>query len=256
MRPLILIVNDDGYLAKGINLLTNVVEEMGDVVVVAPEVNASGKSHSLTTNVPLQVKTIQETPHRSIYAASGTPVDCVKLGSEHFCPRPPSLVLSGINHGSNSACNVLYSGTMGAVLEAATNGYQSVGFSLLEHHRDADFTYALPYVQRIVEEVLQNGLPKGICLNVNFPPSEIGPIRGMRVCRASQSRWTDSCEKRTDPYGHAYFWLTGHFECTDEEEGTDQWALMHGYASVVPCRPDFTSFSAIAPLRYRFEMGN
>ncbi len=250
-RPLFLLVNDDGVHAKGIQELMRVAAEFGDVVVVAPDGNRSGKAHSLTSDVPMRVRVVSRDPACRVYACSGTPVDCVKLGVEHYCDRRPALVLSGINHGSNASVNVVYSGTMGAALEATQSGYAAIGFSLLNHHHDADFSVCLPYVKQIIEEVLRNGLPERICLNVNFP--DVQQLKGIRVCRASQARWTDSCEKRTDPYGYPYYWLTGRFECHDKAEDTDQWALEQGYVSIVPCVPDFTAHRMIAPLAARFH---
>lgn len=249
MRPLFLLTNDDGFAAKGINVLADIVVDYGDVVVVAPETNASGKSHSLTTGVPMRVRPIDTSnPSRQVFACSGTPVDCVKVATEHICPCKPDLVLSGINHGSNSSINVIYSGTMGAALEAAASGYPSIGFSLLNHRHDADFSGCEPSVRALVTEVLSKGLPQGLCLNVNFPNLPLSQIKGMRVCRAAHARWTDSCERRVDPYGQPYYWLTGHFECNDHAEDSDQWALENGYVSIVPSRPDYTDFSSIASL--------
>lgn len=251
MRPLLLLVNDDGYSAKGIQELARVAGAFGDVVIVAPDGNRSGSAHSLTSEVPMRVRVVEEKPGLSVYACSGTPVDCVKLAVEHYCPRRPDLVLSGINHGSNASVNVVYSGTMGAALEATQSGYQAIGLSLLNHHHDADFSVCLPYVRSIIEETLRHPLPEHICLNVNFP--DVPKLKGLRVCRASWARWTDSCEKRVDPYGQPYYWLTGHFVCDDKEEDTDQWALDNGYGSIVPCMPDYTVKEVIQPLGQCFN---
>lgn len=249
MKPLILISNDDGYAAKGLRTLVEVAREMADVVVMSTETNASAKSLSLTTAVPLRVRTISREPGVEIYACTGTPVDSVKLGVEYFCPRRPDLVLSGINHGSNASINVLYSGTMGAAIEAVTNGYQAIGFSLVDHHYDADFTPCVPYVRAIIADALQNGLPKNTALNVNFPAADLQPIKGMKVCRTARACWTNSFERRDDPHGHPYWWLTGDFVCTDNAPDTDQWALDHGYVSIVPQKPDYTNFDALETLQ-------
>lgn len=250
MRPLILITNDDGLHARGIQHLMDVAQEFGDLVVMAPERNASGLSSSLTTQQPLRVHTQEETERRSVHTCSGTPVDCVKMAVEHFCPRRPSVVLSGINHGSNASINILYSGTMGAALEATTCGYPSIGFSLLSHNENAMWSPAEPYIKQVIEYVLSKGLPDNISLNVNIPILEkIPKLKGMRVCRSAAARWTDSFEKRVDPYGRDYYWLTGKFVCEDMSEDTDQWALANGYISIVPCRPDFTDFSAVQQLQ-------
>ena len=253
MKPLILITNDDGVEAKGIKTLIALAREVGEVIVMAPAGNASGLAHSFTGGRPLRVRTVSEEPECAIYACDGTPVDCVKLAQEYFCPRTPDLVLSGINHGSNSSINVLYSGTMGAVIEASVCGFQAVGFSLLDHGANADFEPAEPFVRAVIAEVLENGLPAEVSLNVNIPVPVDGIVKGMRVCRQSKARWMDSYEKRIDPIGRPYYWLTGNFVCDDRGPETDQWALEHDYVSIVPTSPDYTDFKAIETIRRRFE---
>ena len=248
MKPLILITNDDGYEAKGLRTLYTIAQEFGDVVVMATEQNASCKSLSLTPTRPLRVRNVREDEHLSVYASDGTPGDCVKLAVEHFCPRRPSIVLSGINHGSNSSINVLYSGTLGAVLEATTLGFPAAGFSLLSHNPDADFSHCIAPVRHIIASVLNDGLPEGVALNVNIPKCPEGGIKGIRVCHQAKARWTQSFEKRTDPQGRPYWWLTGRFVCNDPPETSDEWALAHGYISVVPIQPDYTCHEAIGKL--------
>lgn len=247
-RPLIMITNDDGYDSIGIGVLSQIASEFGDVVVVAPHTNASAKSHSLTVGMPLRAF-LKRNDDITVYACTGTPADCVKLGVEHLCPRRPDLVLSGINHGSNASINILYSGTMGAALEAAVCGYPAVGFSLLSHRSDAEYKAALPYMRRIIESALTDGLPKGCALNVNIPVLEKTPVlKGMKVCRAAAARWTDSFEKRVDPHGVDYYWLTGKFVCDDDDKNSDQRALEDGYITIVPCCPDFTEMKYIETL--------
>ena len=253
MKPLILITNDDSVCAKGLQVLIDSVREYGDVVVMSTELNASGKSHALTTNQPLRVRKVREDDGLEVYACNGTPVDCVKLAETFFCERRPNLVLSGINHGSNASINVIYSGTMGAVVEAAINGMPAVGFSLLNHDADADFSAGVPLVKTIVKEVLENGLPDRLSLNVNIPNLAISQIKGVRVCREAKAYWADSYEKRIDPMGKDYYWLTGNFICNDKTEDTDIWALDNGYVSIVPTRPDFTSFDNLDVMKDRFE---
>ncbi len=250
MRPLILITNDDGVNAKGIRTLTDVAMEFGDVVVMAPILNASGKSHSLTSERPLRVNDIKKSPELSIYACDGTPVDCIKLAVEYFCPRRPNLVLSGINHGSNSSINVLYSGTMGAVIEATALDIDAIGFSLLNHNPEADFSSSLPYVRHIIDKVLKDGLPDNVSLNVNIPRLPAKDIKGIRICHEAKARWLDSFVQRTDPLGRPYWWLTGKFECINPPESSDEWALANGYVSVVPTCPDFTHYESINKLKH------
>lgn len=248
MKPLILISNDDGYAARGLHVLTEVAREFGDVVVMAPEQNASAKGLSLTTKVPVRVREVRLEEGLSVYACDGTPVDCLKLAYEHFCPRKPALVLSGINHGSNSSINVLYSGTMGAVIEATVLGMPAIGFSLLNHSPEADFESSRPIVRCIVGHVLEHGLPTGVALNVNIPRLAADAIKGIRVCHQASGRWLDSFEKRVDPIGRPYWWLTGKFDCDNPPDTSDEWALAHGYVSVVPINVDYTAYSALETL--------
>lgn len=248
-RPLILISNDDGVAAKGLKTLIEVATEFGDVVVMAPEHNSSGKSQSLTTDRPLRVRQVSENERISVFACDGTPTDCVKLAVEHFCPRRPDLVLSGINHGSNSSINVLYSGTMGAVIEAAAMDYTAIGFSLLNHNPEADFSGCIPSVRHIIGIVLTHGLPADVSLNVNIPRLAANEIKGIRICHEAKARWVDSYAKRIDPMGRPYWWLTGKFDCNNPPESSDEWALAHGYVSVVPIHTDFTHYPSIDKLK-------
>ena len=255
MRPLILITNDDSVCAKGLQVLIDAVKDFGDIVVMTTELNASGKSHALTTNQPLRVRQVTVQQGLEVYACNGTPVDCVKLAEAFFCERKPDLVLSGINHGSNASINVIYSGTMGAVVEAAINGMPAIGFSLLNHDSDADFSACIPYVKQIVANVLEYGLPETISLNVNIPNLPYSEIKGIRVCREAKAYWSDSYEKRIDPNGKDYYWLTGNFVCNDKAEDTDIWALDNGYISIVPTQPDYTSFDNIDVIKNRWKKG-
>ena len=245
MKPLLLITNDDGLQAAGIRVLTRVARQFGDVVVMAPERNASGLAHSFTSSRPIRIYPVSEQPECSIYMCDGTPVDCVKVCSEYFCPRKPDLVLSGINHGSNSSINVLYSGTMGAALEAAVSGLNAIGFSLLDFSPYADFEPSVPFIEKIIKTALEKGLPENTALNVNIPVPADGIIKGVKICRQSKARWLDSYEKRTDPHGRPYDWLSGRFECEDKENDTDQWALENGYVSIVPTTTDFSAYSKL-----------
>ena len=253
MKPLILITNDDGVTAKGLRALDEVAMEFGDVVVMAPEYNASGLSHSITSSRPLRVREVKQAEGLSVYCCDGTPVDCVKLAVEYFCPRQPDVVLSGINHGSNSSINVLYSGTMGAVIEATALGIDAIGFSLLHHSPDADFGAGLPYVRQIIGNTLEKGLPQGVSLNVNIPRLPASDIKGIRICHEAKAQWNDSFEKRIDPQGRPYWWLTGKFVCDNPPESSDEWALRNGYVSVVPIHPDFTHYPAIEELASQYK---
>lgn len=249
MLPLILITNDDGIDSPGIRHLAAVTSEFGEVVVMAPDHNASGVSTSITTTRPLRVRQVATTDRIAYYACDGTPADCVKMGHEHFCPRRPDLVLSGINYGSNASINVVYSGTMGAVIEACLNGYSAVGFSLLSHSQSADFGVCTAAVRHIIGQVLASPLPQGTALNVNIPNLPAEEIKGIRLCRQAKAAWVDSLTKRTDPIGRPYWWMTGKFVCDNPGEDTDQYLLGEGYVTVVPVSTDWTDKGHINDLK-------
>jgi 5'-nucleotidase len=217
---------------------------------MAPQANASGLSHSIVSSRPIRAQELCREEGLTVCSCDGTPVDCVKLAVEHFCPRRPDLVLSGINHGSNSSINVLYSGTMGAVIEATALGFNAIGFSLLNHSPEAEFEPSRDIVRHLIAQVLTHGLPPDISLNVNIPRLEQHQIKGIRICHEAKAQWNDSFEKRIDPQGRPYWWLTGKFVCNDPPETSDEWALAHGYVSVVPIHPDFTHYPAIAQLQH------
>lgn len=253
MKPLFLITNDDGVAAKGLQTLVEEARQFADIVVMAPSNNASGMGLSITSSRPLRAKEVKKEDGLAIYSCDGTPVDCVKLAVEHFCPHPPSLVLSGINHGSNSSINILYSGTMGAVLEATALGFSAIGFSLLNHNPEADFSGCRPSVRKIIASTLEKGIPAGVSLNVNIPRLKADEIKGIRICNQAPARWYDSFEKRIDPQGRPYWWLTGKFDCPDPSENSDEWALAHGYVSVVPIHTDFTNYQTIDTLKRVYD---
>lgn len=235
-RPLILITNDDGIQARGIHALAQTASSFGDVVVVAPDAPRSGQSAAITVNVPLRITPVNGNSEYREFSINGTPVDCVKLAMSALLEHRPDLVLSGINHGSNSAVNELYSGTMGGVFEGVMQNIPSVGFSLCSHKADADFSNCRPIVEKIIRSVLSEGLPKNIGLNVNIPTGE---VKGIRVCRAARGYWTDEYEHRIDPAGRSYYWLTGRFLNTEPDaEDTDEYHLSRGYATIVPCTAD------------------
>lgn len=246
-KPLILITNDDGHDARGIEILTRLMIQLGDVVVVAPDGARSAQSNALTVTHPIRFKKLEEKEGLIRYSCTGTPTDCVKLALNEIVVRRPDLIVAGINHGSNSAINVIYSGTMGAVLEGCENGILSIGFSVCDHSLDADFSIFESYVLQITRAALLNGLPHATCLNVNAP---VGVIKGIRVARQCDGRWTKEYAKRTDPRGGSYFWLTGNFENHEPDaEDTDEWALEHGFISIVPTKIDMTAFEAMDKIR-------
>lgn len=246
MRPLILITNDDGFRAKGINCLIEELKALGEIVVFAPDGHRSGMSSAITSQIPIQVKKEKEEENLTVYSCSGTPVDCVKLAMNEILGKKPDLLVSGINHGSNAAVCVLYSGTMGAALEGAVFGIDSIGISLTDHNPDADFSEAARYARLIAEKVLKDGLPEGVCLNVNVPENR--KPKGIKVCTQTKGRWINEFKKEKEP---GLFWLTGNFRNDDPENAeSDEWALAHGFVSVVPTKVDMTSYDFISSIKH------
>lgn len=247
-RPLILVTNDDGITAPGIRSLVEYMNEIGEVVVVAPNSPQSGKGHAITLNSTLTFEEIHLEGPQKDYSLSGTPVDCVKFALDKILTRRPDLVVSGINHGANSSINVIYSGTMSAAVEAGVEGIQSIGFSLLDFSWEADFGPAKKFIQSIVRKTLENPLPKGIVLNVNIPKLPEAEIKGIRVCRQASAKWEESFDERVNPHGKKYFWLTGYFNNMDEGKDADENALAEGYISVVPVKFDLTAYEYVEQL--------
>ena len=231
IKPLIFITNDDGINAPGIRVLINAMKGLGEIVVVAPEKGMSGMSHALTVSNMLRLKEIARDVDYAEYYCTGTPVDCVKLGRHKAIDRAPDLIVSGINHGSNASINVIYSGTMAAAIEGALQGIPSIGFSLLDHSENADFSWTIEYIRKIAAKVLNEGLPIHTCLNVNFPNISKEQVKGIKVCRQAMADWDDEYVEKLDPNNHKYFWLTGEFINNDIEEDTDEWALNNNYIS-------------------------
>jgi len=251
-RPTILVTNDDGIDAAGFKALTGVAREFGDVVAISAREHMSGMSHAITIKVPLRVMLVEEDPGFRQYLTTGTPVDGVKLAFHTLLKQRPDLVLSGINHGSNSSSSVLYSGTMAAAMEGAINHIPSVGFSLLSYDPGADFTTAVKVARGVIGRVLQRGLPEGICLNVNIPDVPADRLKGIRMCSQANGYWKEEFQKREDPRGREYYWLTGFFhnrEPVGGGEGTDEWALEHHYASVVPVNTDLTAHGVVGSMK-------
>ncbi len=250
-KPLILVSNDDGIVSTGIRFLAEVMSEIGEVIVVAPDSPQSGMGHAITIGEPLRLIPSRLFNDLGIeaYKCSGTPADCVKLAKHHVLKdRNPDLVVSGVNHGSNLAVSVLYSGTMSAAIEGAIEGYPSIGYSLADFSMDADFSHTKEYVKKIAQEVLTKGMSKGVALNVNFPPKQNEKIKGIKICRQAKAHWEEEFDHRKDPYGRPYFWLAGNFVNQDKGEDTDVWAVDHNYVSVVPCQYDLTAYHTMSQI--------
>lgn len=249
-KPLILVTNDDGITAPGIRHLIKLMKQIGEVVVVAPDSPQSGMGHAITVHNNLYcdpVKLDKNVTHKE-FSCSGTPVDCVKIANQKILSRKPDLCVSGINHGSNSSINVIYSGTMSAAVEAGTAGIPAIGFSLLDYSLDADFEPGSKFIKKIVRNVLKNSLPKGVVLNVNLPKLPENEIKGIKICRQAKAHWAEEFDKRVNPQGRDYYWLTGEFVNEDAGEDTDEWALENNYISVVPVQFDLTAYPAIKEL--------
>lgn len=245
-KPLILVTNDDGIMAPGIAALIEVMKTLGDVVIVAPDKAQSGMGHAITINSTLRIHKGKTYGVKAEYSCTGTPVDCIKFAVNKIMDRKPDLCVSGINHGSNMSINVIYSGTMSAAVEGAIESIPSIGFSLCDFAIDADFTASKKIVKTIAQKVLKNGLPLGVCLNVNIPKLKYELIKGIKVCRQARANWVEEFDERVDPSGHPYFWLTGKFDNYDAgKTDTDVWALENNYVSVVPTQFDMTAHKSI-----------
>lgn len=250
-KPLILVVNDDGYEAKGLEAMVEIAKTFGEVVVVVPDRAQSATSHAITMNVPLRVnlyKTIDGVPY---WRTNGTPTDCMKLGEKVVLKgRQIDLVLSGINHGSNSSVSLLYSGTMAAAIEATFDNIPAVGISLQDYAADADFTACVHYGKIIVQQVLEKGIPPYISLNVNFPKAPLEEIKGIKITRQTKGYWHEDMEEHIDAMGRKYYWLAGYLVNTDNKEDSCEWALQHNYISVQPVQVDMTAYEAMKDIKY------
>ena len=247
-RPLILISNDDGYHAKGINCLIEWVRDFGDVIVCAPERARSGFACAFSATTPLTLKLRRKQDGVEVWSCNGTPVDCVKMALAELCPRKPDLVIGGINHGDNASVNIHYSGTMGITLEGCMKYIPSVAFSLCDYRDDADFEPMRPYVCQMVQRVLKEGLPLGVCLNINFPLR--AQFKGIKVCRMAKGTWGNEVTRCHHPRGYDYWWMVGSYTNDEPEaEDTDNWALNHGYVAITPTQIDVTAYEMLDKMK-------
>jgi len=248
----ILVVNDDGYQAAGINHLIASLRGLGRIVVVAPDSPRSGFSASFTCTRPITLTRISDDGEVVVYACSGTPVDCAKLALHRlFAHRRPDLLVSGINHGGNDSICIMYSGTMGAVLEGVVVGIPAIGFSLLDFRQEADFSEAVKYTRSISASVLEKGMPHGVALNVNIPVNI--PLLGARVCRQAEGFWHKEFNylEGDENEGTATFEVTGEYANREPEAtDTDRYWLEHGYVSIVPVGVDYTHYQHFETFRY------
>ncbi|HET9055071.1 MAG TPA: 5'/3'-nucleotidase SurE, partial [Cyclobacteriaceae bacterium] len=227
-----------------------------DVLVVAPDSPQSGMGHAITVGETLRLTESFIFEDVKAYECSGTPADCVKM-ARHFVlkdQRQPDVVVSGVNHGSNTSISVLYSGTMSAAIEGAIEGTPAIGFSLCDFSHDAEFEHAEAYIYKITKQVLEKGLPKGVALNVNFPPKRNESLKGIRICRQANAKWVEEFLERLDPNGRKYYWMTGNFVNFDKGEDNDEWAIANNYVAVVPCQFDLTAYSALPVLNEDWDI--
>lgn len=253
----ILVTNDDGILAGGIRALVEAASAFGEVVVVAPNKGMSAQGHAITINDPIRLAEVSPFgPDILAYECTGTPVDCVKLAKRVVLKGvAPDLCVSGINHGSNAAINIIYSGTMSAAMEAALEGIPAIGFSLLDYRNDADFETAKAVATRMISHALTHGLGRAKLLNVNIPKLPLSEIKGYKICHQAEANWVEDFHEATDPQGRKYYWLTGKFINKDLRPTADVNALEDGYVSIVPCIHDLTDYNAIDSLKGLSELG-
>lgn len=241
-RPLILISNDDGYQAKGIRCLVDMLKDIADIIVCAPNAARSGFSCAFSATTPLRLTFHEESEGIQIWSCNGTPTDCVKMALSNICPRKPDMVIGGINHGDNASVNTHYSGTMGVTLEGCMKYIPSIAYSLCDQHPDANFEPMRPYIRRFTEKVLREGLPKGVCLNINFPVTTDG-YKGVKMARMAYGTWENETTKCHHPRGYDYFWMIGHYHNDEPDQtDTDRWAIEHGYVAITPTHVDVTAY--------------
>jgi len=243
-RLSILVSNDDGIDAPGIERLVREMRRIGDVTVVAPTQQQSAVGHAITMNRPLRVREFRKNGKFFGYAVEGTPADCVKLAVRALLKRRPDLIVSGVNHGSNTAISVIYSGTVSAATEGTILGIPSIAVSLTTY-APADFSYAATFARTLARKVLKNGLPPGTLLNVNVPPLPRNRIKGVRITRQGKAVWNDSFDVRRDPANKEYFWLTGGLENVDQDLAFDEAAVRAGFVSITPIQYDLTDDTMI-----------
>jgi 5'-nucleotidase len=248
-KPIILVTNDDGIHAPGIRNLIAAIRPMGDVLVVAPDKPQSAMGHAVTIQVPLRLHKITEEENYREYSCNGTPADCVKLGEKVVLRGKPDLIVSGINHGSNASINVLYSGTMAAVIEGAMENIPAIGFSLNDYSPAADFSHCQNLIRSLAALVLEKGLPDGVCLNVNIPAKKDTPVSGIRITRQAKAFWDENFDERKDPHHRDYYWLRGEFVNLETDQDNDHWALNNNYVSIVPVQIDLTAHQMISELK-------
>lgn len=249
-RYKILVTNDDGIDSPGIAALAEAMSRLGDVFISAPDRQQSAVGHSLTISQTLRVHQVKREYAQKAYAINGTPSDCVKMALSVLMDETPDLVVSGINHGQNTAINILYSGTVAAATEGLLFNLPSIAFSLASHDLKRDLFAASEYAYRIAKNVLESKPQKGVLLNVNVPVLQLDEIKGIKVVPASNSYWEDTYERREDPFGREYFWFSGEYHVAEDGPDTDDNALRDGYVAITPVHFKFTNYEAIPEYKH------
>lgn len=244
----ILVSNDDGIDSLGISELVKSLKEISEVTVVAPQNEQSAVGHAITMKIPLRVTSYYKNGDFFGYAVDGTPADCVKMGIRNILKEPPDLVISGINHGSNTAISIIYSGTVSAAREAAIMDVPSLAISITSHVVK-DFKYAAKLARILALKMMNNKLPLGTMLNVNVPDVPEEQIAGIVLTKQGKAKWDDIYEQRKDPYGRDYFWLTGNLLEVDTNEDIDQVAIRKNYVSITPIHFDLTDYETFEKMK-------
>jgi len=244
----ILVTNDDGIESLGIEALVKSLKEIGDVTVVAPLKEQSAVGHAITMQIPLRVTEFYKDGQFFGYAVNGTPADCMKMGIRNIMQESPDIVVSGINHGSNTAVNIIYSGTVSAAREAAIMDVPSIAISVTNHEA-TDFVLAGKVAKLLTLAVSKRDLPLGTLLNVNVPDLPEEQIAGIHITKQGRSKWDDIYEQRQDPYGKNYYWLTGNLVEVDTEIEIDQVAIKNNYISITPIHFDLTDYKTFEKMK-------
>ena len=249
----ILLVNDDGIYSPGLLALYRKFRDEYDVVIVAPDREQSSVGHAITLSDPVRIHEVVQDGKFFGYAVSGTPADCVKLAVRVILKRPPNLIISGINQGANVGASLIYSGTVSAATEGTMLSIPSMAVSLDTRRPDADFSVAAEFTLEIAKKVLKFGLPAGVSLNINIPALPIEKIKGIRITRQAITYFDDFFERRIDPQGRTYYWMSGTMVEIDRGEDSDLMALKEGYISITPIKYNLTAVEYFDSLRKLFE---
>ena len=249
----ILLVNDDGIYSPGLLALYKKFRDEYDVVIVAPDREQSSVGHAITLSDPVRIHEVVQDGKFFGYAVSGTPADCVKLAVRVILKRPPNLIISGINQGANVGASLIYSGTVSAATEGTMLSIPSIAVSLDTRRPDADFSVAAEFTLEIAKKVLKFGLPAGVSLNINIPALPREKIKGIRITRQAITYFDDFFERRIDPQGRTYYWMSGTMVEIDRGEDSDLMALKEGYISITPIKYNLTAAEYFDSLKKLFE---